>query len=166
VRRLLAFGLLFLICSAEDCNEPSSDKIQSDQQERILQEGTSQVGMPAIKNFRERKLLKEILELRDQSGFSTYTYVWRENAPAGQSNLVFLCNSIGFGLPAATQFTNPQKVVHEGQNYGLTLPQADPNGLFSPSAAEGTWVMCKNPRGDDVKPVYIEPRVIVSPFAL
>jgi hypothetical protein len=162
VKRLAVLGLLFFVCSAEDCNAPSSDQIQSAQQERILQEGTAQTGMPAITHFRERKLLKEILELRDQEGFSTYTYVWNEM----NGKLVFFCNSIGYGIPYATQFTNPQRVAHEGSQYGLILPQADPNGLFSPSAAEGTWIMCKNPRGDDVKPVYVEPRVVVSPFEM
>ena len=26
--------------------------------------------------------------------------------------------------------------------------------------------MCKDPKGPDVRPVYVEPRVIVSPFPL
>ena len=34
-----------------------------------------------------------------------------------------------------------------------------------PTSAEGTWVMLKSPDGD-VKPVYVEPRVVVSPFKL
>ena len=150
----------------DDHGPPSSDETQRAQQERLLQEGTAQVGMPGIKNFRERKLLKDILELRDQEGFTTYTYVW----PEMSKTPIFLCDSIGYGIPYATQFTNPQKIawaVDRGQAAaGLTLPQADPNGLFSPSAAEGTWVMCKNPNGSDVKPVYIEPRIVVSPFRL
>lgn len=138
--------------------EGDSDRKQSRQQELILQEGTSQVGMPAIKNFRERKLAKDILELRDQNGLTTYTYVWNEM----QGKLVFFCDSIGYGLPYATQFTNPMKVEYTS----LALPQADPNGLFSPASAEGTWIMCKDPKGDTVKPVYVEPRVIVSPFKM
>jgi hypothetical protein len=48
----------------------------------------------------------------------------------------------------------------------VAIPQADPNGLFSPASAEGTWVLCKVPGKDDVKPVYIEDRVTVSPFPL
>jgi len=133
----------------------------------MLKEGTAQVGMPAIKNFRERKLLKDILELRDQTGLVTYTYLWNEFT----GKKVFFCNSVGYGIPYATQYTNPQKVeyVNEAGKQGYTyatIPQADPNGLFSPAAAEGTWVMCKDPNGPDTKPVYVEPRVIVSPFKL
>jgi hypothetical protein len=48
----------------------------------------------------------------------------------------------------------------------MALPQADPNGLFSPASAEGTWVLLKDPNGKETRPVYIEPRIIVSPFKL
>lgn len=142
---------------------PSSDEIQQQQQEKILKEGVSQIGMPAIKNYRERKILKDILEMRDQEGIVTYTYLASEEA--GKLGDL-LCVSIGFGVPYATQFTNPQKLeFHSGHGY-VSLPQADPNGLFSPSSAEGTWVLCKDPNGKDVKPVYVEPRIVVSPFKL
>lgn len=160
IRTRLALALSLFFLAACDYT-PSSDEIQRKQQEVLLQEGTAQIGMPAIKNFRERKLLKDILELRDQSGLSTYTYI--QSAMSGR--LVFLCNSVGYGIPYATQFTNPSKVNHNANGY-YTLPQADPNGLFSHAAADGTWVMCKDPAGAAVKPVFIEPRVVVSPFRL
>lgn len=143
--------------------QASSDDIQRQQQERILQEGTAAVGMPAIRNFRERRLLKDILELRDQMNLVTYTYTFSEMT----GKLAFFCDSIGYGIPYSTQFTNPQKVESRSCNCSyLTLPQADPNGLFSPSSADGTWVMCKDPNGSEVRPVFIEPRVVVSPFRL
>ena len=142
------------------CIEESSDYTQRVQQERILQEGTAQTGMPAIKNFRERKLMKQIIEMRDQDGLVTYTYT----VPEATGRPVFLCNSIGYGLPAAMQYTNPEKYSSAS---GVTLPQADPNGLFSPDSAEGTWVMCSDPSGNGkTRPVYVEPRIIVSPFKL
>lgn len=75
---------------------------------------------------------------------------------------MFFCSSIGYGIPYSTEYTNPQKWVAQG----VTLPQADPNALFSPTSAEGTWVLCKNPAGSDTRPVYVEPRVVVSPFKL
>jgi hypothetical protein len=163
---LLAIVLLPMVMANEGCDErePSSDDIQRAQQETILREGTAQVGMPAIKNFRERKLYKDILEMRDQDGLVTYTYLWNEM----QGKKVFFCQSVGFGLPYATQFTSPQKpMVWYSQGVGaIAMPQADPNGLFSPSSAEGTWILCKNPNGQDTRPVYVEPRVIVSPFKL
>ena len=146
----------------------SSDQVQQAQQEVLMREATSQTGMPAIKNFRERKLLKEILELRDQEGLTTYTYLWNEF----NGRLVFLGESIGYGIPYSTQFTAPEKLVwgkgpESEYRYNMhNIPQAEPNGLFSPGSAEGTWVLLKDPNGKDVRPVYVEPRILVSPFRL
>ena len=160
--------ILPLILALASCNDrqKTSDDIQREQQERILQEGTSAIGMPAIKNFREKRLLKDIIEMRDQNGLTTFTYIFAEQT----GKLVFVGESVGYGIPAATQFTNPQKyerVNISGGGYAYeTLPQADPNGLFSPSSAEGTWVILKDPHGKSTQPVYFEPRIIVSPFKL
>ncbi len=155
------FSLVFLTGCLEEKN--TSDSVQRQEQERILAEGTSQVGMPAIKNFREKKLAKDVLELRDQEGLVTYTYLWSEM----QGKLVFFCNSVGYGLPYSTQFTNPQKIEEWRSQTGYAiLPQADPNGLFSPDSAEGTWILCKDPNSDKVAPVYVEPRVVTSPFKM
>lgn len=161
---LLVLPCVVLLMGAQNgCDgQPSSDDVQRQQQERILQEGTSQVGMPAIKNFREKKILKDIYELRDQEGLTTYTYLFNEL----NGKLVFLGESIGYGIPAATQFTNPQKVQGSDYRALVAIAQADPNGLFSPASAEGTWVLLKNPNGKEVKPIYVEPRIVVSPFKL
>ena len=158
---VLVLSLAMIACHTRP---DDADKKQRVQQEQLLAEATSQTGMPNIKNFRERKMLKDILELRDQTGVITYTYLVSDY----QGALVFFCDSVGYGIPYATQYTNPQKPVYfnEGGGGNITLPQADPNALFSPAAAEGTWVMCKDPNGDDVKVVYVEPRIVVSPFPL
>lgn len=159
--------LIVLTCAAFTSpfgcrSNDGSDARQQAANERILAEGTAQTGMPAIHNFRERRMLKEILELRDQDGLVTYTYLFSQMT--GQ--LVPLCESIGYGFPAATQYTNPQKLADSSQAGYLVLPQADPNGLFSPASAEGTWVMCKDPNGKEARPVYVEERVVVAPFRM
>lgn len=148
--------------------EQNSNDVQRDQQERLLSEGTRQTGMPAIVNFRERKILKTILEHRDQEDYTTYTYQYVNMT----GRLVPFCHSIGYPIPYSTQYTAPTAV----QRYNLTdpsghwaygveaLPQADPNGLFSPASADGTWVMCKDPSSGKLGAVYSEPRVISSPF--
>ncbi len=164
--KLIAASIIVLSLTAASeggCeNTPTSDDVQRNQQERILQEGTSQIGMPAIVNFRERKLLKEIYEMRDQSSFITYTYLWNEF----NGKLVFLCQSIGYPIPYATEFTNPSKLAGWSREHIVVMPQADPNGLFSPTSADGTWVVCKDPKSDNIKPVYVEPKVTTSPFKL
>jgi hypothetical protein len=157
----LAVILLSWVVQGNDCWMFKIFAPKYEQQEILLKEAAAQTGMPAIANFRERKLLKDIIELRDQNGLVTYTYVWNEF----NGKMVFFCDSIGYGIPYATQYTSPEKMV--GYNSApAVVPQADPNGLFSPASAEGTWVMCKNPNGKEVRPVYVEPRIIVSPFPL
>lgn len=159
LRSLLVLALLTVFGACD--YPPSSDDVQRAQQEVLLKEGTAQVGMPAIKNFRERKILKDIIEMRDQDGLVTYTYLYNEMT----GKLIFFCDSIGYGIPYATQFTNPQKIVYNAHGI-VELPQADPNGLFSPASADGTWILCKDPKGPDVKPAFVEPRIIVSVFPL
>ena len=143
----------------------SSDQDMKVQQEAVMKEAVAQTGMPAIKNFRERKIMKDILEMRDQQGLVTYTYTYAEQT----GKKIFFCQSVGFPIPTSTQYTNPEKVQVYSNTYGwgnVTIPQPDPNGLFSPASAEGTWVMCKDPSSDKVGAVYVEPRVITSPFKL
>lgn len=161
MRWFVLMCVLFIGC---DPTRKSSDTVQREQQEVLLKEATSAVGMPAIKNFRERKILKDILELRDQDGLVTYTYLFNEY----NGQLVFFGETIGYGIPYATQFTNPQKLekISNAEYRYEVIPQADPNGLYSPESAEGTWILMKDPDGSSVKPVYVEARIIVSPFKL
>lgn len=161
---LLVVVMLFVIACGDKERGSSSDEQQRAQQERILQEGNAQVGMPAITNFFERKQLKAIYELRDQADLTTYTY-----QVSMDGKLVFFCDSIGYGIPYATQFTNPQKIdtyLNQRGFAAAAVPQADPNGLFSPASADGTWVLCKDPNGTEVKPVFVEPRLVVAPFRM
>lgn len=148
---LLVFACFLYLsgCAARDTR--SSDEIERERQEKVQKEALQQVSQPAVTNFTEKRFLKQLYELRDQDGFRTFTYIVDING-----KLHLLCESIGYGIPYATQFTNPQK-------YG-GRPQAEPNGLFMPSSAEGTWIMAVTKKGP--KPIYVEPRVIVSPVRM
>lgn len=142
----------------------SSDQIQNDKQEELSKQAIESVGLPAIKNFQEKRILKDILELRDKPDLVTYTYITDMNG-----HLHKICDSIGYGVPYATQYTSPERLAGswESPSTGnVTVPQADPNGLYSPTSADGTWVLCKMPGKDAVSPTYIEPHVVVSTFPL
>lgn len=154
---LIAFALV-------GCDAPpkDSDRIQAEQQERILQEGTAALGMPAIKNFREKRTLKMIYELRDQEGLSTYTYVIAEQT--GQP--VFLCDSVGYAISDATGYTNPDKVMHPISGEYFTMTQAEPNGLFTPDVSDANWVLCIDPKDKKPLPVFVSSKIIVSAFKL
>ena len=153
----LALILPFIVALTACDVAPTSTQIERKKQEEMSLQAVQSVGMPAITNFAEKRMMKDILELRDQN-VATITYVTDMNG-----RLHKRCNSIGYGLPYATQYTNPQRSISD--THGLaTLPQADPNGLYSPASAEGTWVMCVF--NGKPRPVYIEDRVTVSPEAL
>ena len=146
----------------------SSDGKMRSQTERAMSEANRQIGMPAVKNFQERKLAKMIFELRDQENLITYAYIVNL-----QGELIFIGKCVGFGLPYSVQYTNPQKLVDrfgrtiEGRSYEPhVMPQADPNGLFMPEGLSATWLMMIDPKTDKARPVYVEPQIIVSPFPL
>lgn len=162
-------SLLFVVLIAgcdEITKKATSDSKMAEQTERSMREANAQIGMPAIKNFQERKLAKMIFELRDREDLICYAYIVNL-----QGELIFIGKCVGFGLPYSVQYTNPLKVsTFDGGEYGArnpyTLPQADPNGLFMPDGLSATWLMMVDPKTGDTRPVYIEPQIIVSPFTL
>lgn len=161
--KYILIALLAFTLAACDEQRQTSTQIERQKQEQMNMQAVQSVGMPAIVNFAEKRMMKNILELRDQN-VATTTYIVDMNGKTHK-----ICNSVGFGLPYATQFTNPMRVARmsETPEHGnVTLPQADPNGLYSPASADGTWVQCVNPKTGKATVVFLEPRVIVSPFPL
>lgn len=155
-----------LLMAQSGCEQQKStaDAQQRAATERSMQEANRQVGMPAIKNFQERKLVKQLFEIRDQEDLATYAYIVNLNG-----DLIYLGQCVGYGVPYSVQFTNPERVAHKethgGGSFG-TLPQPDPNGLFMPEGLSATWLMMLDEKTGEVRPVYVEPEIIVSPFAL
>jgi hypothetical protein len=175
MNKLMCFMVIVLMTILTGCvgYTPSSDQQQQAQQEAITQEGTQAVGMPNIKNFQERRLMKTILEKRDDAKLHTYAYTFNEM----DGKFRFMGDTMGFGLPGATEFTSPEKVDrtcgvsrYSGNSwwcYDGTSPQADPNGLFMPASEDATWILMVNPADpNDLEPIYMEPHVTISPFKL
>ena len=155
---LLAGAFTFLLLTSESC-ESEADREQRQQTNRLMEEANAKVGMPDIANFKELEDVKMLYELRDRRDLTTYVYIHSMDG-----TLTFLCTGIGYGLPYSAQSTNPQKRIYSGSD--VTLPQAEPNGLFMPDGLSATWVMCLDPNDGTVKPLYVEPTIIVSPFPL
>lgn len=149
---ILLTTVLFVVTACQE----TSDSVQRRQQEQMSMQAVQTIGMPAIINFQEKRTLKQILEMRDTS-ISTVTYTQDMNG-----KLHKVCDSIGYGIPYSTQFTNPMR---EGMGH-VVLPQADPNGLFSPASADATWVTCLNPETKQTGVIMVEPHIIVSPWPL
>lgn len=156
---LLALVPVMMLAACD--HEQSGTSIERQKQAEMTKRGVESVGFPAIVNFAEKRMMKDIIELRDKMQ-PTYTYILDMN---GKPHKV--CDSLGYGLPYATQYTNPQMPQQTYSGGGTyVLPQADPNGLYSPASADGTWVMCLNPKTKKAEPQYIEPHVLVTTFPL
>lgn len=162
----LGLGALFLSGCVEDEPKQTADQEQAAATARATAEANRQVGMPNIVNFQERRLMKQIFELRDREDLVTYAYI-----TSLRGEVIFIGKCIGFGLPASVQFTNPQRPwLEDGigsvRDVGFPMPQPDPNGLFMPEGLAATWLMMLDPETNEARPVYIEQEIIVSPFPL
>lgn len=157
-KKFLAVIMLIMFTFAlGGCLEPTSTEKQNTAQENTLKQAIAAVGAPSILNWFEMRQLKEIYEQRDNVNLVTYSYIWSDHA----HNFIFVGESVGYGVPASTQFSNPQK-----RENGYTMTNAEPNGLYPPGSARGTYIQMKNPKTKKVEPQYIETDVNVFTYKL
>lgn len=153
----------FFIFQSDSCDTPSADRQEQIRQEQSQKQAIAQTGEPSIINFTERKRVRENYEKRDDPNLICYAYLYSEQT----GRYTFFGKCLGYGIPYAVQYSNPEKWVDGTAQYSHLLPQSEPNGLFSPASADGTWLLMINPdKPTDIKSVYVEPKVIVSPFKL
>lgn len=126
-------------------------------QEQLMRQANDEVGMPDITEFYEKKIAKEIFELRDDSSLITYAYTKCE----GTGKYVYLGKCMGYGLPYSTQYSAPEGIVIRNGN-PYVLPQSDPNGLYSPTGLSATWLYLINEETGDPQITYAEPEIVVS----
>jgi len=160
---LLFCMIMFLALTAGSCQGQSdAEQEQSKATDKILTEINSEIGMPNLVNFQQKKLMKMIYELCDKEDLICYAYIKSDY----QGKLIFIGKCIGFGIPFSAQYTNPSKLVKHCSCEYAVLPQADPNGLYMPTSSSATWLMMIDPETKKSRPVYIEPEIVVSPFPL
>ena len=165
MKKLFLFGVLSITLLLSSCepSQPSSDQKASRQQEQMAKELAAQTGMPSVKNATMKKQLKMIIEECDRQNLICYAYI----VPEMTGKPVLLGKCMGYGIPYATQYTNPEKISDSMTQGGYAiLPQADPDGLFKPGSADGTWLLMIDPATNEPHPVFCEPKVLVSPFKL
>lgn len=164
----------------------SADSEIAQQQENNLAEGDKEVPPPAIVNWNEKRMAKLIQEKRDQVNLATWTYTKNLDG-----RYTFVCESIGYGLPYNTRTNNPQHYeylstqtgVYNGGGSGgggwvrdsqgrviwgehAVVAQPEPNGLFIPDSAKGTWNLCKDPKTGKPDVTYQEEDIAVFPYQL
>lgn len=170
---LLGSLVMLVTMSNSSCKEKvptvTSADVEQAQGEELLNEAMKQVGMPNIDKFTERKLMKMILELKDDENLICHAYL--ANEMEGTLG-TYLGRCLGYGVPAATQFSNPEKVVKKhgdggqyDQDFYFSMPQPEPNGLNMPTSTSATWVILLDKEGKP-RVCYIEQTLNVFPFPI
>ena len=166
---LLVVMLVMSVGLFSGCVDVSTEDRQTEATRQLMKEVNNQIGMPNITEFYEKKMAKEIFELRDNSKLITYAYTQNLDG-----RFTYIGQCIGFGLPYSTQYTNPMQytgvstpTIAAGEtgrrswDYQV-MPQADPNGLFTPTGLAATWLMIINTETGEREIMYTEPSIVVT----
>jgi hypothetical protein len=159
---LLGVGLLLGGAGGNGCsNDPTAAQIEQSSQNLQMNQFLRNQPVPSFDWSLERHMLIQLYTAR-QRATNTFSVVQSEYT----GKVLWSCPSIGFPLPYATQLTNPQQVI---SSYGVgggnhfadgVVAQQEPNGLFTPSQSDATWVPCVDEKGR-ITPVYEEKHVTV-----
>ena len=119
--------------------------------------------IPYFEYSQDRAVYIQIYSAKNEA-IATHTIV----TAFGTGSLIFQCPSIGYAIPADTSLTNPAQPMWQGGNggrAGVTVGQAEPNGLFSSKNTDGTYILCVMDNGV-VTPIYTEMKVTTFPFPI
>lgn len=149
---VILIGLIVFVACA-----PTSNQIETSQQESAVSSIVQNQPVPDLGGYSfERQIMIETFLARNNT-IATWAYMFTMDG-----KIVEICPSIGYPIPYATQLTAPEKPT---PGYSLTIPQAEPNGLYTPADAAATLVQCVNPDGS-VSPTYIEWYVLAFPYRI
>lgn len=149
-----------LIANEGSCSgENAARQRQQAAVNQLSDQADRQVGMPAISNFQQKKLVRDIYERTDRAT-TTYAYV-----QGLDGRLTCFGQGIGYGVPYGTRSTPPESTMGVYQD-NSTLAQPEPNGLYLPDNASATWWQMLNRETGKVEVVYLEPTIVITPFKL
>lgn len=159
---LMTVGLSALMLAA--CKPDKPDNAETRDQAVVQrQQSQYQIGqpVPAYDWSLERDLLIQLYNVRNRE-VTTHS-VWRSDYGIVEGD----CPSMGYGLPYDTSLTNPYQAQWAGDGYngdraGVTIGQAEPNGVYASTNTSATWVFCIGLSGA-LEPVYVESKVTVYP---
>ena len=156
-RRALTVLLVIIAVLLAGCEGGGTDAVDEEQvQNQQKQYARNGQGVPFFDFSQDRETLRQIYVLRNEA-VSTHT-IFTSN---GTGQIVDDCPSIGYAIPADTQLTNPERLTYRNGAYG-SLPQPEPNGLWSSQNTDGTWVICV--RDGQQVPVYSELKLTTYPY--
>lgn len=151
MKKLIALALFGLAVAA--CNSGSANSNESQIVNKQQQIYANVQPVPLFDFSEQRNTLIQIYDAKNQAR-QTWAVI---QSITGQ--FVYACPSVGFPIPADTELTNPQAGV--GSYY--PLPQAEPDGLYTSTNTDATYVLCVRADGS-VVPIYTEQKVTLFPF--
>lgn len=162
MKRFLAL-LAVVALVAVGCNYGSNASISNDQNIVTQQQEIYQKAQPVpIFDFSEQR--NTLLQIYDAKNQARQTWALFESA-YGEPVYPYVCPSIGLPIPADTQLTNPDQLTRvqvPGAQAGTyvdgVLPQAEPDGLYSSTNTDATYVICIR-NGGQPELVYTEQKV-------
>lgn len=97
--------------------------------------------------FGTSAIRQEVIEIEaiEALGSPTTTFFYPPGAsPATGAKPFKSCPSEGEPIPNTTSLTNPTQVA---PGHDVPIDQMDPNGIYTPTASSGTFVLCLTPGG-------------------
>lgn len=168
---IITIAIPFALASCGDESSDPAAQRQAVATRQAMNAADRETGMPHIKNFAQRKLLKNAYEDMDQT---TLTYAYVQSL---DGKFVCLGQAIGYGVSLGTQFTAgqyPQRIQipyadgSEPSGYGdpYLIDQPEPNGLYVPTSGAATIVDLINPANGEAHTALVEPNLVTVPFKL
>lgn len=123
---------------------PSGQQVENQQQS---QDTRSLVNDQPVPHFNYSQIRQTMIDAETiaSDGTQTTSFFFQ----MGDPDPVFSCPSIGMPVANTAQLSNPDQVDPDPNSSGgsVTIPQMDPDGVYSPSASTGTYVICVNGSG-------------------
>lgn len=149
--------LLLSLVGCDSASQQVQERQLVDRQQRVYLDNQP---VPAYDFSLERARITELYNARMRA---TQTWsVWRSMTGMIEGD----CPSSGYPLPYGVQLTSPESSQWIGTSttgHFSTLPQAEPNGLFTNGiTSEATWVPCIVDGA--ISPMYVETKVTTYPY--
>lgn len=161
-------ALIYVAFAADSCGFTASPQQQQNNETQLVdaQQYHYQNNGQQVHQYDyspERDALQQIYDFRMQN-----VDTWSVIIPTNPNVKPYVCPSKGYPIPYTTQLTNPMRELGAGyqQGWAVTLPQAEPNGLFTGNTA-ATWVLCIHTLpggGTETVPVYAGPDPMAFPY--
>ncbi len=139
-------GIALLAGCTSGPGEPSGQQQENQQQQADTSSLENSQPIPHYDYSQIRQTLIDA-ETISANGTQTTSFFFQMGLP----DPVFSCPSLGEPVANSSSLSNPDQVVNPSNgnsgNNSLTIGQMDPDGIYTPSASSGTYVICLDTSG-------------------